>query len=211
MRYAGAGRSRAMKPESEVGGVAAAKKTIILHTAVWGDWHIDALVNVTIPSLLAPGNLPHMAERHDLGYAISTRPSDQVRIEAAPSFQRLKQIIPVQMQPTLPESNEGDPCTIHHDIWRDLQDRAKSMGIFVWNMPLYVAFADGAGVTLARLLAQGKRSIIWWYARTADTGIQVLKDQHPRPEGTLTIAPRQLDDLRSHHTHPLPAPYLAPT
>ncbi len=185
-----------------------AKRTILLHTAVWGDWHIDALVNVTIPSLLAAGNLPHMAQCHDLGYVISTRPSDRPRIEAAPSFQRLKQIIPIQIQTNLPEVNTGNVFVIHHVIWRDIQERAKAAGVFLWNMPPDVAFADGAGVTLTKLLAKGKRSIIWWYARTADTVVPVLKGNYLQADATMSIAPRELVELSFEHMHPLSNAYF---
>jgi uncharacterized surface protein with fasciclin (FAS1) repeats len=189
--------------------MSAGRKTIILHTAVWGDWHIDALVNVTIPTLLAPGNLPHMARHHAMGYVISTRPSDKPRIEAAVSVQRLKQVIPVEIQPTLPDigSNEN-VFNIHHVIWRSIEDQVKGAGALMWNMPPDVAFGDGAGITLTKLLAAGKRSIMWWYSRTADTLIPVLKQQHLRADGTMTVPPRQLVELSFQHMHPLSNAYF---
>ena len=45
-------------------------------TAVWGTWHTDTFINLNLPSLLAPGNLPAFASRIDTTYVIGTSVSD---------------------------------------------------------------------------------------------------------------------------------------
>src|SRR5581483_9365276 len=70
---------------------------IHLSTVVWGTWHIEAFLEVNLPSLLAPGNLPVLAARHQTEYFIYTTAEDIPRIESSPAFIRAKAFLPIQL------------------------------------------------------------------------------------------------------------------
>ena len=43
-----------------------------LITIVWGDEYCDRILNVTLPAILAPGNLPALVEKFDCELVIVT-------------------------------------------------------------------------------------------------------------------------------------------
>lgn len=173
-------------------------------TAVWGDWHTNALVDVNLPSLLAPGNIPELAKHHDIVYVISTRESDRARIESAPAFKRLRQLIDARIATTLPEENEGSIFAVHHDVWTEAQKQATRERAFVLNLPPDVVFADGAGATMCRLIERQKKSILWMYSRAvAETIVPALRERFASPTGVMAIPPRELVALNLRHLHSL--------
>jgi len=65
-------------------------------TAVWGEDYIRRFASLSLPSFLAPGNLPALAEMTDLEVVILTRSRDVAYFDHHPSFKLLRQICPVR-------------------------------------------------------------------------------------------------------------------
>ena len=66
-------------------------------TPVWGENHIQLFVDVGLPSMLAPGNLPSLSDRANCKFFVYTRPEDEALLRNAPSFKRLLGIMPVEI------------------------------------------------------------------------------------------------------------------
>lgn len=188
----------------------AARKKLVVVTVAWGDWHVGALTDFTLPSLMAPGNFPALARHCDLEYLIITRPVEQARIEACRALRMARQIMTVHVLPALPAI--VDPginiFEFHHVMWNFGYERAKQSGSYVFNLPPDSVFADGAGHTWARLLGEGRKSIFWLYPRALDDAMPALAG-HVEASGALVIAPRDLVALNLRHLHPISAAYFA--
>ncbi len=63
---------------------------------MWGASYIDAFTRLALPSLLAPGNLPTLAEAGQLEVCVLTSKRDVVLFESKPAFQVLRALCPVR-------------------------------------------------------------------------------------------------------------------
>lgn len=86
---------------------------------VWGERYTDFLVNFCIPSLLAPNNIPALANRGRNKFLIATTEEDWARIQQRPIFERLREYVePVKI--AIPPCPEGvSPC-VHMGIGHKL-------------------------------------------------------------------------------------------
>ncbi len=186
------------------------RKKLLVVTVVWGDWHVGAFIDYTLPSLMAPGNFPALAQRCDLEYLIITRPDEQPRIESSRALQIARQVMNAHVLPALPSAIDAgvNIFTFHHSMWNFAYERAKQTGSYVFNLPPDSVFADGAGNTWAELLEQGKKSIFWIYPRAVDRVMPALRE-HVTAEGALVIAPRDLVSLNLKYLHPISKAFFA--
>jgi hypothetical protein len=74
------------------------ERAVVLVVA-WGRLYIDRLARHAFSSLLAPGNLPHVAQRMPVTLQIMTRAEDATYFEAQPQVQRLREYASVVMVP----------------------------------------------------------------------------------------------------------------
>jgi hypothetical protein len=186
------------------------RKKLLIATVVWGDWHVGALTDFTLPSLLSPRNLPYLAERCDLECLIVTRPEDQARIEASKSVHMVRRFGPVNIAPFLPSmDSQINPFEFHHKIWEFASETAKRANAYVFNLPPDSVYADGAGAAWAGHIERERASIWWASPRSLDTIMPVLRDKHTMPDGALSISSRELVRLNLQHMHPLMKAFFA--
>jgi hypothetical protein len=65
------------------------RSAVILTGAVWGEPFTTNFLQYLCASLLAPGNLPALAERHEVHWAIFTTAENEARMKADPIFMQL--------------------------------------------------------------------------------------------------------------------------
>ncbi len=188
------------------------RRKMLICTVLWGDWYIDALLNHTLPSLLAPNNLPFLAREWDIEYIVITRPAEQPRIDAAPTMRLARQFMTVNVLPGLPaviDPKTTDVFQFHHAVWNFAYQRAKQERSYVLNLPPDAVFSDGSGKTWAQLLAQGMTSILWMFPRVLDSVMPVLRERYLTPQGAMVAPPRELVALNLEYLHPLSRAYFA--
>src|SRR6185437_10742127 len=124
----------------------AARPKILIATVVWGDWYVRALLDFTLPSLLAPNNIPYLAQHCDLQYIVITRPAEQAQIAASPAVQMAARFMKVNVAASLPPVIDAsvNVFNFHHLVWSFAHEQAKRDGSFVFNLPPDTVFADGA-------------------------------------------------------------------
>jgi hypothetical protein len=61
----------------------------VLGSIAWGESFVDKFVRYHVPSLLAPGNLPALAQKMRVVHSIVTTEADRARIMASPIFETL--------------------------------------------------------------------------------------------------------------------------
>ncbi|QAZ69616.1 hypothetical protein [Solidesulfovibrio carbinolicus] len=64
---------------------------------VWGAPYLDLFMGATVPSLLASGNIPQAAARHDVCFTLYTRRADRGRVEAYPAWRELASLVPAEI------------------------------------------------------------------------------------------------------------------
>jgi hypothetical protein len=178
-------------------------------TVVWGQWHCHALRSVMLPTLLAPQNLPAMAQRGEVRYRIFTTAHDKPRLEALPILRRLAAAIAVEI---IAGSDDVNPDPVHHLRWyhRAVTEARESKAIVVFAPP-DVLWSDGTFTNLAAVMAHGSAACAAPYLRVvSETCVPEVEERQRRdPAQALAIAPGDLVALALRHLHPLTAAIFA--
>jgi hypothetical protein len=178
-------------------------------TVVWGPWHTAAFLEVNLPSLLAPGNLPAFAARHKILYRIFTSPPDARRITASAAFRRAQQIATFELVEAILE-HPAQPIAVHHMLWRRSAEMARADGAMVLYVPPDVAWSNGSLGHVADVVAQGKRIIFMSYLRVVHEScvpvLQQLRGGNENP--VIDMSSRDMVALALRHIHPLAVTYL---
>ncbi len=178
-------------------------------TVVWGDWHTGIFLDVNLPSLMAPGNLPAFCALHDVTYRIFTSRKDVNRIKSSAAFQAAAKLVKFEIVEA-PVERAEDPIAMHHALWRRSIREAREAGVMVLFVPPDVAWSDGAFRHIAELVQQGKRAVFITYMRVvSETTVPELRARFLRDDGTLLRASSsELVEIMHRHIHPLTLTYL---
>src|SRR5262245_47214239 len=89
-----------------------------LTTAVWGPWYTERFLTITLPSLLAPRNIPRALAYGDGCYTIYTRPQDAARIRQSDAFRLLSSSLATRIFIIRwPWFFDQDPIRAHWNLW----------------------------------------------------------------------------------------------
>lgn len=131
-------------------------------TYAWGQEYIDSLLAVTLPALLAPGNLPAVAAATSCEVVILTEEAAFPRFLADPTMACIEKICPVrllELDDLIPAPDKyGMALTyVLHRSFSDLGEEAANS----WMMFLNADFvlADGSLQNLLRCLSDGARLV----------------------------------------------------
>ena len=156
-------------------------------TAAWGSWHVEQLLRVALPSLLAEDNLPAFAKAHPVRYVITTTRTDAERIRGSSVLQKIASLAEVELR-YLDEDDIRDPIETHHRVWAEAVKRARKQRALLLLLPPDVVFSEGAFGNLARLVSAGKRVIYNMYLRAqSETFVPELLDRFGSADGALRI------------------------
>ena len=184
------------------------KAKILIVTAVWGEWHVNAHLTANLPTLLAAENFPELARRCDLIYHVYTRQSDLSRIRSSPCMQEISRMMSVEFKIISLETCSSDPIAAHHWVWEQARVNAKESGWFVLFLPPDVAWANGSFAHVANLLAAGKKAIFMTYLRVvSETFVPALQEHRESASETVAMTGRSMVELSLSHMHPLQAAY----
>lgn len=176
-------------------------------TVLWGQWHVDAFLNVNIPTLLAEGNMPAMAAKLTIRYRLYTTRTDAVRIQRSSAFQRLAALIPVEIE-HIRVTPRTDPMGMHLKIWRANREASARRGGYLLLMPPDVGWSDGSFRHMADLVLAGRKAIFITYQRVvADTFIPAMGELS-RGGDSICLSGRQLAALTLRHLHPIVGAHL---
>ncbi|NKB54753.1 MAG: hypothetical protein GKS00_00285 [Alphaproteobacteria bacterium] len=81
---AGAQKARSLAP---LGG-----RPTLFNLAIWGETYVDKFLRTSLPSLMAPGNVPALAADDTVIFDIYTTEADQARLAASPGICALSEI-----------------------------------------------------------------------------------------------------------------------
>src|SRR5499426_1066996 len=132
-------------------------------TYAWGEKYIDELLSMTLPALLAPGNLPYVASVLACEVVILSEEGAFAKILAAPAVRRIRDICPVRLvalDDLIPAPDKyGMALTyVLHRGFHDLGPAATDTWLLFLNADFILA--DGSLRTLVRHLADGHRFVL---------------------------------------------------
>ena len=184
------------------------KPTVRIVTAVWGEWHIDAFLYLSLPTLLSPGNLPAFAKTYDIVFEFFTRTEDLERLREAPAVRALSAIGRCEYE-VLDERLLVEPISAHSEAWNRTVVRAKGLDHWVLFLAPDTAWGDGSFASLAREIEAGKTAIFMQYMRVVcPTFVSDFWDRFGFESQVVTIGCRDLVRMGCNHLHPLFASYF---
>lgn len=186
----------------------AARPKLMMVTAVWGDWHTKMLLEMNIPTLLAPDNMPALSKQVDVTYLIYTRAEDYDRLNDAPIIQEMRKHMTVNV--TLFKNVDlTNPIAAHHKAWTLGIEQARAAKSLIMLLPPDVAWSQNAFKTVGEKLVEGYQAIFMTYLRAEDRtfekNILALRDAGVH---SLEISGADLVTLCVRSFHPLMAAYL---
>jgi hypothetical protein len=189
--------------EDESRSAARLKARIII--PVWGAKYVERLGSACLPALLAPGNLPYLAEHFECELVVVTesRLFDAVRaLEAVRRAQRWCGLRLVAIDDVLSHPSYYG-LTITHALYRgftDLGDAAKYIWCFFLNADFILA--DGSYRSLVSRIRSGARCILSpSYCTIEETVWPVLNERVAAGGGVLAMPPREMAGLIIDNRH----------
>jgi hypothetical protein len=174
-------------------------------TVIWGSRYIEEFVLVSLPSYLAPGNLPYVAAETDLEVVIMTSRDSVHKFTEKPIFDRLRTLCPVRyifIDDLITTGNYGVTLTLAYA--RGILDAGaeQTNTNFVFMNADFV-LADGSLKTLVGKLRDGERCVMAPSLRVvSETALPPLKRAYDASTETLAMPPRSMVRLSFDNLHP---------
>lgn len=173
-------------------------------SVVWGEAYISRFVGLALPSFLAPGNLPALAEDTDLEVVIMTRHKDITFFYQQAAFLRLRAICPVRfvtIDDLMADGVYGVTLTLAYarPIIACGQEMLNTYFVF---MNADFVLADGSLSSLCRHIKDGRAIVLGpSFRATAEAVEPALEAALDKKTSTLAIAPRAMVGLAMPHPH----------
>lgn len=171
-------------------------KGVYVVLPLWGEAYVRRWIEISLPSLLAPGNLPALAAAHSTKLLLYTTQADLPAITAAPAVAALRRVCGLRLIPFAASVAEfhGTSTNI---IMTTLHNRGLAQA---WQDDHGVVFlvgdvlvADGTLRSVVRAVAAGRRALLTQGVQAAQEAIAPLVAAAGRgPDGALSLAPRRL-------------------
>jgi hypothetical protein len=163
-----------------------------LITVAWGEKHVRQLIEVALPALMAPGNLPALAAAFDCELMICTTADAVEGIDDSVPIDFISTYCPVLFR-TIDEF-VGDPnaygMTLTWSLFRgfeDLGERMTDVQLVFFNADFVLA--DGSLGALVPLIRSGHRVIMApSYCAIAEAALPLLKGGNVKPRDAARIA-----------------------
>jgi hypothetical protein len=183
------------------------KESARLIIPVWGERYADKVVSMTLPAVLAPGNLPELCRTFAVELVIVTESRLFDLFRRAPSFAAVERICAARLVPlddVLTDFASDYGVTLTNALFRgftDLGARMTETYLLFLNADFIVC--DGALGHLGKLMRQGKRVIhapsFRVVAESVWPQLQPLVDT---ASCTLRLEPRRMVKLALANKHP---------
>jgi len=193
-------------PQPRLETTSATKLPTRVITYAWGDSYIEDLLSVTIPALLAPGNLPYLASQLFCEVVILTEERLFDRVTRNPAIQRLRTICPFKLIGlddliTAPDKKYGMALT--YALHRGFADLGPAMTDH-WLIFLNADFvlAEGSLRNLLDHLLRGERLVASpsYCVIAKEVKPELLRRVDPKTT-TLSMSPREMAKLALAHRH----------
>jgi hypothetical protein len=182
-------------------------ETARLILPVWGEAYVAEVLSITLPAVLAPGNLPALSGMFDVEVVIVTESRLFDLVRGSPCFQAAERVCKIRLCPLddlLTGVFTDYGMVLTYALFRgfaDLGARMTETYLLLLNADFVIS--DGSLRHVGTLMQQGKRIIHAPSFRVVaeDVG-PLLRAMLDRESCTLSLAPRQLAKLALANKHP---------
>lgn len=179
-------------------------------TTLWGLWHVDCFLRGTLPTLLAPNNLPALAKVSRCTYKIYTTKPSALLLNAHPLFAVLKSTVSLELN----EVDDSD--NIHAGMqvswWQKGVDDARDAGAIAVSVHPDVLWSDGTFANAGRFFAKGGKAIYMPNIRVvSETLLPAIAARAQGSPPVISLSGVQAANLAVKHLHPLAAVRLPTT
>jgi Macrocin-O-methyltransferase (TylF) len=181
------------------------KFPIRIITYAWGERYVETLLTLTLPALLAPGNLPYVASEVPCELVILTERRFFPKFNRHPAIVRVRNICPVRFMrlDDLIVSKDKYGMTLTYALHRAFSDLGPAMTEH-WQIFLNADFilASGSLRSVIRHLSRGARIVASpSYCTIAEEVIPELRRHLDTTTSILSVPPRELARLVLQHRH----------
>src|SRR6516225_543364 len=174
-------------------------------TYAWGEEYADTLLTLTLPALLAPGNLPYVASEVPCELVILTERRFFSKFRSHPTIARIGKVCPIRLVrlDDLIVSKDKYGMTLTYALHRAFSDLGPAMTKH-WQIFLNADFilADGSLRNVIHHLSRGERIVASpSYCTIAEEVIPQLRKHLDAATSTLSISHRELARLALQHRH----------
>src|SRR5262245_210412 len=174
-------------------------------TYAWGEEYADTLLTLTLPALLAPGNLPYVASEVPCELVILTQRRFFSKFDNHPTIARIRQFCPIRLirLDDLIVSKDKYGMTLTYALHRAFSDLGPAMTEH-WQIFLNADFilASGSLRTVIGHLVRGRKIVASpSYCTIAEEVIPELRKHLDAATSTLSIPHRELARLILQHRH----------
>jgi Macrocin-O-methyltransferase (TylF) len=174
-------------------------------TYAWGERYADTLLTLTLPALLAPGNLPYVASEVPCELVILTERRFFSRFDSHPTIARIRKVCPIRVirLDDLIVSKDKYGMTLTYALHRGFADLGPAM-TERWQIFLNADFilANGSLRSVIRHLSRGERIVASpSYCTIAEEVTPELRKHLDAATSTLSISHRELARLILQHRH----------
>jgi hypothetical protein len=174
-------------------------------TMVWGDRYIADLLAITVPALLAPGNLPAFVEHFDSEFVIVTETRLFDMVSRSPVISQVLSHCDVRLVPVDDLLSSWYGITLTYALVRGFVDLGAAMvGAHLVFLNADFIVADGSYATLAQRILRGERLVVSpSYCMVQEDTIDPLRDHYDPLTHALAIPHRKLAAMilaRRHNT-----------
>lgn len=171
----------------------------------WGDSYIDELLNLALPALLAPGNLPAVAGQVPCELVLVSEERLFAKIAAHAAVRQAQKLCPVRLvglDDLITRSDKYGMALTYalHRAFADLGPAMTDAWLMFFNADFIIA--DGSLRNLLGHLMRGERIVASpSYCTVKEEVVPELKRRLALDPARLAVAPRDLADLILRHRH----------
>ena len=172
-------------------------------TVVWGAALAERLTTLAMRSLMAPGNIPALAARHDVTYEIHAPASDIDRIRGHNVFAKLQRLVEVRFRPFDLADIAADNPMEHWRVWNWAVEASRRDDVAVMLAAPDQVFADGTLARWGDLLDSGKDAVFCTgFQVVLETVAPLVAARFPG-DGPIAMTVADLHKLVLEHLHPI--------
>jgi len=172
---------------------------------VWGYRYVRHFLEVTLPTLLAPGNIPALATALDCEFVILTSLDDKSQIVEHATYRQLSKICRTSIRlidHLITEGNHSTTITIAYTEAVRAAGAAMVDTCFFFLVSDYVVADGSLGNALARMRRGASAVVVGNFQVDADDADRSLWDRSRSHGAPLALPSRQLMRWALRHLHP---------
>lgn len=167
-------------------------------------------LRIGLRSLLAEGNVPNLAHRHNVAYTIYTTPEDALLLERSPAFTELRKVVSVQFSYFTSREIDAAHYGSHGVLWQRGVDLAQRNAEIVFFLIPDILYANG---TLCRWIARFESGYRAVYTPGPQVVLETILPEiesrfPPFAASRVALQDHEVLDLLFRHLHPIAATML---